>query len=557
MVSPCGRFVIVFNGEIYNFVSLREGLENAGERFTSNSDTEVLLRLWATQGPGCLAQLRGMYAFAIWDCVEQSLWLARDPLGIKPLYYCLTNETLTFASEIKALRALQLGGEINPSGVGAFLKWGSIPAPLTLYKDIQALPPASLLVWEEAKGHVRIKKFWDFGIAWDKSLALVESIKSRSDAVEWTRAALYDSVKAHLVSDVPVGAFLSGGIDSTAVVSLMRQAGQREIKTFSIGSDNVSLDEMPFAMQAAAHYQTEHHERRVSASDFADLRPVFLKTLDQPTIDGFNTFLVSRLAHEHGLKVVTSGVGGDEIFRGYPAIFKTLPMLYRLLDSTPKVVQKLCATTTKYGSTNQRVRQRSRRILSLLRTKPGLSQLYLWSRELFTQDEIKGLFKDTDFAKQAAGVDMQQFLPNGEANGASKQARLSMYESRRYLGSQLLADSDNFSMAHSLELRVPLVDHVLYEQMLAIQDKFFSDRAGTPKSLLVASVGDLPDGLVKRKKQGFMLPFQDWLARKPCFVTSNVFDKEMSSRILSEVEQGRRGWAASWALEVLNHSLSN
>src|SRR5215813_3175244 len=232
MFSPEGRFVIVYNGEIYNFADLRKQFENSGERFTSNSDTEVLLRLWALKGPAGLRLLRGMFAFAVWDQQERVLVLARDPLGIKPLYFAPTNESLTFASEIKALRGAKLGDGVDPAGVGAFLRWGSIPAPITLYRGIRALPAASFLTWRQADGATTIKSYWDFSSAWSTSCSLVREITSREAATEWVTAALQESVRSHLVSDVPVGAFLSGGIDSTAVVSLMRQAGQNEIKTF-------------------------------------------------------------------------------------------------------------------------------------------------------------------------------------------------------------------------------------------------------------------------------------------------------------------------------------
>ena len=268
MLSPDGRFVIVYNGEIYNFWELRRELERKGEHFVSNTDTEVLLRLWSLEGPECLLNLRGMYAFAIWDNLERCLWLVRDPLGIKPLYYVRSGNTLTFASEVKALRAVGVAQTINPLGVGAFLRWGSIPAPLTIYEEVYALPAASILCWKQADASLQIKKYWDFEDAWSRSKRLVAKIRNKDEAIEWVRQALLDSVRAHLVSDVPVGAFLSGGIDSTAVVSLMRKAGQKDIETFSITFDEPKFDESQYARYAAKVYGTRHHEGRSSSRNF-------------------------------------------------------------------------------------------------------------------------------------------------------------------------------------------------------------------------------------------------------------------------------------------------
>ncbi|MEK6405928.1 MAG: asparagine synthase (glutamine-hydrolyzing) [Acidobacteriota bacterium] len=557
MVSPDGRFVITYNGEIYNFAALREELKDGGEHFTSNTDTEVLLRLWSLQGPRCLLRLRGMYAFAIWDNLQCTLSLVRDPLGIKPLYYTEAGDALTFASEIKALRSAGFGTEVNPSAVGAFLRWGSIPAPLTFYKGISALPAASLLAWRQADGATTIESYWDFNAAWTRSQSLVQEVTSPETAIEWVRAALQDSVRSHLVSDVPVGAFLSGGIDSTAVVSFMRKSGQQKIKTFSIGSEDASLDETPYARQVAEQYGTEHHEWQISAADFARQRPAFFSSLDQPTIDGVNVFLVSKLAHDHGMKVVTSGIGGDEIFRGYELTFRHVPRLQRILQATPGWVRRAGATISSSRLSNNRLKHKSRRMASLLRAEPHLTQLYLWARELFTSNDIRKLFADPDFAEETARVDMTQFLPHGVPEDASRLAEISILEAKRYLGSQLLSDSDNFSMAHSLELRVPLVDRVLYEQLLALRDTYFSDLAGTPKSLLVAAAGDLPDNLVRRKKQGFTLPFQSWLARDAQSFTSKLFNKAVSDQIVTETRCNKRHWSAVWAMQVLDHFLAS
>jgi asparagine synthase (glutamine-hydrolysing) len=556
MISPDGRFVMVYNGEIYNFAALRNQLEEDGERFRSGTDTEVLLRLWAVDGPRCLLHLRGMFAFAIWDRQERILRLVRDPLGIKPLYFTRSDRSLTFASEIKVLLNEGLDDGLNPTGVGAFLRWGSIPAPFTLYQNINVLPPATCLTWKQADSSTTITSYWDFDLGWRTSRSLTGEVASREAAIEWTRSALSDSVKAHLVSDVPVGAFLSGGVDSTAVVSLMRRAGQNKIKTFSIGSDDPAFNETDYARLAAQTYDTDHQQWSIGAHDFASLRRSFFAALDQPTIDGFNVFVVSKLAHDNGVKVVTSGIGGDEIFRGYDLTFRHLPRLKRLLQFSPRWVRSAGIRAFSSPLSNNRFKHKSRRMISLLYAPPCLSRLYLWARELFTPQDIRNLFRDRDFGNLAADVNMAQFLPNVTPGDASEPAEISMLEVSRYLGSQLLPDSDNFSMAQSLELRVPLVDRLLYEQLISLQDSYFSDAAGTPKSLLVAAVGDVPDSLVRRKKQGFTLPFQTWLSTDSWSFSGGLFNQPLANQVLAETRARRRHWSSLWAMQVLDHFLA-
>ncbi len=548
MLSPDGRFVMVYNGEIYNFRELRQELRDAGESFVSNTDTEVLLRLWSLQGPMCLSRLRGMYAFAIWDNRERCLWLVRDPLGIKPLYYALESNTITFASEIKALKSVGMAGKINPRGVGAFLRWGSIPAPLSLYRGISAVPAASFLRWQQINGRLEVKMYWNYQKAWSSSQKLVEDITTHDEALEWVRHVLIKSVQDHLVSDVPVGAFLSGGIDSTAVVSLMRQAGQQEIETFSIGFDDSALNESHYANLAAQRYSTRHHEWRVSQADFSRFHGKFLATMDQPTIDGFNIFLVSKLAHEHGIKVVTSGIGGDELFRGYPLQFRRLPALCKVLGWIPGLLRHYGATFFALPWSMQKWGHRSGRMADLLQTEPNLKDLYLWTREVFRADDVRHLFTDVDFAEEAACVDMTEFLPKMLLDPSSTLASVSTLETSRYLGSQLLADSDNFSMAHSLELRVPLVDRVLLEQIIALQDTYFTDAKNTPKALLVTAVGDIPDAIVFRKKQGFTLPFASWLKDDVWSPTSDLLDPVVCQKLMAH----KSHWSRRWALEVMD-----
>lgn len=553
MVSPCGRFAITFNGEIYNFASLRGGLEREGERFASSGDTEVLLRLWARDGLASVAKLRGMFAFGVWDRSEQRLTLVRDPLGIKPLYYAHAGDRLAFASEIGALRKAGFAGELDPAGVGAFLRWGSVPAPLTVFKDIRAVPPGSAVSMLIGTDVLERRRFWDMGAAWETSRVTTAGIADQASAVEWARAALTESVRAHLVSDVPVGAFLSGGIDSAAVVALMRRAGAENIHTFSIGSGDSALDETAEARETAHHYQTTHHETILGKHDFRRMIPDFVESLDQPTIDGFNTYVVSELAHAQGMKVVVSGVGGDELFRGYGRQFRRLPAAARGLAIVPRAARHLGAAGVR-AVTTAFPHHRARRAGELLGIEPDLRSVYLWSRQLFTPAEVRALCADPAFGEAAARTDLAHLVSAPLPAGAGAEAELSALETTRYLEPQLLRDSDRFSMAHSLELRTPLVDRVLYEQLLALPARYFAGPGSSAKPLLVAGAG-LPPELAGRKKRGFALPFQAWLGDYPPPAVASVLNVAAASSIHEQVRRGHRRWAASWALLILGSYL--
>jgi asparagine synthase (glutamine-hydrolysing) len=370
------------------------------------------------------------------------------------------------------------------------------------------------------------------------------------------RDALQESVRAHLVSDVPVGAFLSGGIDSAAVVSLMREAGAEDIHTFSIGSSDRLLDETSEARQAAAHFGTVHHETIITEADFRRMLPGFIVSLDQPTIDGFNTFVVSQFAHAHGMKVVVSGVGGDELFHGYGQQFRRLPRVAKWLERVPRAVRNFGASglSAVMPAVSSR---RAHRVVELLRAEPDLRSVHLWSRELFTPAEVWALCSDSTFGLEAATADLGRYVASPLPPPAGDEANLSAFEITRYLEPQLLKDSDRFSMAHSLELRTPLVDRVLLEQILALPCKYFHGPSRSVKPLLVSAAG-LPSQLSERPKRGFALPFHAWLANcSPAQSAGGVLDMGAVARIHEGVRQNRRGWAASWALFVLGRYLAD
>src|SRR6266513_355680 len=315
MSTPDGRFCITFNGEIYNFEELRNELLADGVELKSHSDTEVILRLFERDGPACLNRLIGMFAFAIWDAREKSCFLARDPLGIKPLYYSAFPRDLVFASEQRALlRSAHVPKQISAEGLFSYFLNGTVAEPGTLLEGIRVLPAGHYLVWQDNR--VTIQRYWQisFSSTWSNGV----------EPAAFLRDALLQSVKRHFVGDVPVGVFLSGGVDSSAIVALAKTSGYDDLRTFSISLDDPSLNEGDVAASTAKHFQTKHTDWRLTGAAGAGLLDEFIKNIDRPTIDGFNTFCVSKVAHDAGLKVVLSGLGGDELFGGYQT-FQRVP----------------------------------------------------------------------------------------------------------------------------------------------------------------------------------------------------------------------------------------
>jgi asparagine synthase (glutamine-hydrolysing) len=339
MSSADGSLVITFNGEIYNYRELRLGLEAKGRIFRSNSDTEVLLHLYADKGEAMVHDLRGMFAFAIWDNAAKSLFLARDPYGIKPLYYADDGRTLRFASSVKALMA---GGRIStdpePAGWAGFFLFGSVPEPFTTYREVSALPAGSYLR-ADGQGPTIPRRYFSIAAICSQLDSGSAASPSEQDELDQVRSALLDSVRAHLVADVSVGAFLSAGIDSGALVGLMRDAGQTDITTVTLAFDEFAGrhdDEAPLAAEVARHYGTLHHKRVVTEREFHEDLPRIMEAMDQPSIDGLNTWFVSKAARELGLKVAISGLGGDELFGGYPS-FRDIPRWHRFLAAPSRV----------------------------------------------------------------------------------------------------------------------------------------------------------------------------------------------------------------------------
>lgn len=535
MLSADGRYSIVFNGEIYNFRELRCALEADGIVFRTTSDTEVLLALFARDGERMLPQLRGMFAFAIQDSRSGELFLARDPYGIKPLYYTQTKQGLVFASQVKALLASGLVDKAcEPAGLAGFYLWGSVPEPWTLYRDIFALPAGHYL--RVRAGVASAPVCWDdIRTRWQGSGCAV----SADELQEIVRQAMTDSVRAHLVADVPVSVFLSGGIDSGAIAGLAAELGA-DVEGITIGFSEFAGrhdDEVPVAQVIAAHYGLKHHVRMISGTEFEQDVSRILNVMDQPSVDGVNTWFASKAAAERGYKVVLSGIGGDELFRGY-SLFRQLPQqvaVGRVLASIPgarALLKGPCAVLA-----NLRAQPKLRGVPDFMGSLAGL---YFLRRCLFLPAELPGLM-GADLARE--GLTRLGGYPPGMAATQSGDAgnEVGLLESTHYLRNQLLRDSDWASMAHSLELRAPLVDIKLLET-LGPYLAGFADDAG--KAMLARSPQKpLPAQIMNRPKTGFSLPMANWL--------SNALHAPNGADLLLPVTQ-RTHWARHWARAVFS-----
>ena len=510
MTSADGNYIVSFNGEIYNYPQLRTELESNGVQFRTRCDTEILLHLYAHEGANMLHRLRGMFAFAIWNKVRRGLFLARDPYGIKPLYTANDGWTFRFASQVKALLA---GGGVSrdpePAGLVGFHLFGSVPEPFTLYREIRALP-AGHSQWIDATGPCAPRPFGSIATILTKG---AEDPVSAVELEPRVRASVLGSVKAHLLADVEVGIFLSAGVDSSALLGLMRDAGQQEIRAITLTFEEFNgtmEDEAPLAAQVAERYGAKHIVRRVSEQEFRRDLPAIFDAMDQPSIDGVNTWFVAKAATEVGLKVAISGLGGDELLGGYPS-FVDLPRWRRRFGpfaSVPGAGQLSRFALRRFAP---RLAEARPKALGLLEYANSWAGAYLLRRGLLLPHELAQIM-DRDLAREGLRrlrplQRLQATLlpdPGGDA------ARVCALESANYMRHQLLRDADWAGMAHSLEIRVPLVDTILLRELAPAIPSL---KPGAGKAALaLAPQLPLPDAIVKRAKTGFAVPTSAWTA---------------------------------------------
>jgi asparagine synthase (glutamine-hydrolysing) len=555
--NESGEIAIVFNGEIYNYRELRSWLEGRGHRFTTETDTEVVLHLYEEKGEWCVRELRGMFAFAVWDSRRQALVLARDRFGEKPLYYATPKGGLVFASELKALLVHPaVGRELDPEGINQFLTFGNTLGETTILQEARKLPPAHVLV--ASRGSVRVSRYWQWRVQEDSSL-------SETQIIEHLRELLQEAVRLQLVSEVPLGAFLSGGLDSSTVVALMSKASPRPVKTFSIGFGDPQFDELNHCRTVAAAFGTEHQEL-VLDPDAVEVLADLVWHVDEPFADSsaIPTYFLSKLAREN-VTVALSGDGGDELFAGYPGYHAEI-----YLNGMRRIPRRLRAwaleraisplTEWARGSVRWKM-ERLRR--NLLRVDMSPEDRFL-SRHCLFPVELRSEVLTDHAQKLLAPTDHPGNWVKLDFHGNQHPVNKSMYlDINVYLPNDMLVKVDRMSMAHSLEVRCPLLDHKLAEFMGTVPSRH-KVRSGRTKYILrKAMAGILPDSILSRGKQGFRVPLDRWfkcglvaLAREvlldPRSVRRGLVDSKGVETLLMRHEQGMTANGEQiWALLVL------
>jgi asparagine synthase (glutamine-hydrolysing) len=567
---------VIFNGELYNYRQLRDSLMLCGHRFSTQSDTEILVHAWEEWGEDCLTELRGMFAFALLDLRERHaavpvLFLARDPLGIKPLYYTQSPDGFAFASEARALLSAGVcARQLSPDALTSYLLFGSISEPVTLLDGVFSIPPGHrmLLYIPERRRVPRARPWYDP----TRSPAARDPRRPRdfSTAAGNLRPILQDAVEAHLVADVPVGLFLSSGLDSSAIAMLAGRA-QAGIQSFTLTFPGTNFDEAPLARVVADRCGSRHTEVPLDGSAVVSRLDEALSALDQPTMDGINTYFVSWAAREVGLKVALSGLGGDELFAGY-STFSDVPRLTRLAQIgkfLPAGLRRAFLPALRAFLPGADAAHKA----SAAWTNPGaLPHLYFFARALFPPGRRLESLMQPRFRASAIGADGVTLDPTwlGWLQRAADQARLlppiaaiSWLEMRTYMASTLLRDTDSVSMARSLEVRVPLLDTPLVEFVSALPDEA-RRREGSQKALLAESLRDvLPPEILQQRKRTFTLPWEEWLRGplRPRLEASFAalapplaehLHSDGVQAVWSEFLAGKTSWSRPWSLYVLN-----
>jgi len=556
------RYAIVYNGELYNYRELRFELQRVVHGsaqlpyiFKTQTDTEVILAAYLRWGNDCLRRFKGMFAFAIWDKQEKALLVVRDRMGVKPLYYSFVNGTFLFASEIRAiLSSGMVDKKINPKALAEYIQYQTVHAPHTMIQGVNMLMPGHYLEFKEGK--LTSTRYWNINEYTKEQEPL-----SYKQTCEKVNELLTASVERRLVSDVPFGAFLSGGIDSSAVVGLMSRLSGEKVQTINVNFDESEFSEARYAELIAKRFNTEHHEIRLTPNDFLAQLPEALQAIDHPSGDGPNSYIVSKATRQAGITMALSGIGGDELFAGYD-VFKRMYELEQKawLNLVPQFVRSA-------GGAMMRARRKTvqadktAEILAL--DTISAQNAYPVNRKLFNPKEYKSILASSTADDSAL---MRELIRQVKTNKQHILSRCSLFEIQTYLQNVLLRDTDQMSMAVALEVREPFLDHDLVEFVLGVKDAYKYPH--TPKKLLIDSLGDLlPPEIINRPKMGFSLPWKEWLrqelksfcethitefARRPQVNEAQVLD--LWKRFLNN--DPKITWSRLWHLVVLNHWLN-
>jgi len=549
MTDAASGTSIIFNGEIFNFRALRAELQAHGHVFQTLTDTEVILRGYLAWGEHVVARLNGMFAFAIWDGRNRGVLLARDALGVKPLYVHEVAGKISFASEVRAL--LASGGverRLDLDGVRSYLAYGSVQHPLTLVRGVRSLAPGHL-AWVR-EGAMLVRPFWTLPLTRDGEAPRQLSLPA-------IREALVEAVQSQLVADVPLGAFLSGGIDSSAIALLMREGGASDVRTFNVCFADAAYDERTFARRAAEAAGAVHHDIEFGVDEFHDQLPTALAAYDQPSVDGVNTWFISRAVRAAGLTVALAGVGGDELFVGYGGFAKARRAEWatNLSHLAPKPVRIAIGKRMQRLGWSEGLRKAGALLSTPLPAYFSVRRVFgpvVADRLLAPEHRDGGV--ETWTAIQLASLD-------DALHSSDPINRISALELRTYMLSTLLRDTDQMSMAHALEVRVPLIDQSLVEVILPLPGESKLSRT-TPKPLLVDPLnGMIPDECVHRPKRGFTLPYAEWLrqgagaeaveARLGSRDGLGPLDRHQVDLMRADFRDGRVGWSRVWGLFVL------
>lgn len=556
------NIAVVLNGEIYNFKALREELSKLGHCFTTNSDTEVVVHAYEEWGKDCLKRLQGMFAFAIFDRRKPDdsskvVLLARDRLGIKPLYVWQDRRRLLFASEVRAILASgACTKRLSAAGIYTYLSLGSVQEPLTVIDGIKSMAPASWLQIEMDLDDLKVTS----GTYWQPPPMGKQDPAEDGDLLDW----LTEAVRSHLISDVPLGSFLSGGLDSGAIVALSSAIQKGQTHTFTLAFDNWPHDERNLAKLTARYCRTKHHTRVISEAEvLADL-PKAIAAMDQPTVDGINTWYVSREARRAGLRVALSGVGGDELFAGYPS-FRKIPRLQYIRWIANCLPRNLTLQTARFFTQPDA----HRKLTELLHGQTLFDHPYFTIRSLFPSSELTKIFQadvNEMLCSDCHQLTGWQAAVKSEMDMASRYdliGEISWLELSQYMRSTLLRDTDTMSMAHSLEVRVPFVDHLLIGRVLPMKGKR-KLKGHQSKPLLMESVEKmLPTEVTRSRKQTFTFPFEQWMNRELSLPVSqglrdladglsDIINPASLDQIWRDFRNGQTNWARPWALYVLN-----
>jgi len=501
------RIRVIFNGEIYNFKELRAKLEAKEYKFRTNSDTEVLIHLYAEYGRDMVSHLRGMYAFAIWDQLKKGLFLARDPFGIKPLYYADNGETIRIASQVRALlKSSSIDTSEEPAGHVGFFLWGHVPEPFTLYRGIRSLPAGTSL-WIDIKGKKENKTFFSLAKEMNAQREIDEPISS-DELHESLHEALIDTMSHHLISDVPVGVFLSSGIDSTSLASLAKEVGIDQLRTITLGFKEFQgneNDEVPLAELVSRKLKSKHKTQWVTQSNFHNENQRLFEVMDQPSLDGINSYFVSKAAADAKLKVAISGMGGDELFGGYPS-FMQIPRSVNILNLFNKIPS--VGRGFRYFSAPILKHFTSPKYAGLLEYGGTYSGSYLLRRGLYMPWELPD-FLDGEMVREGWNdLNTLTNLNNTYSGLTDSRLIVSSLETSWYMRNQLLRDIDWASMSHSLEVRTPFVDIQLYRVVSRLINHGFKP---SKNNIAMSPHYRLPDEILNRRKTGFSIPMHSWL----------------------------------------------